>query len=178
MERHRGRLWVISFFAALPCQTWKSREKKYSLWLWICDFLNLIVAVNWLYWALNWFQHNFYFQSYDIDATVDRIVWLLSIHCFVKIIHSYDQFQSFVWHRPCKYLRAPFDPFLCLSCFWVIAVQEKGMLSSIGFLKVVLVMPCNQDCYDSAANRADKSSFSSAMATPREQRGQGESTHL
>ena len=47
------------------------------------------------------------------------------------------------------------------------------MLSSIGFLKVVLVMPCNQDCYDSAANRADKSSFSSAMATPREQGGAG-----
>ena len=54
-----------------------------------------------------------------------------------------------------------------------LAVQEKGLSSSIGFLKVVLVIACNQDCYDSAANRADKSSFSSAMATPREQRGAG-----
>ena len=59
----------------------------------------------------------------------------------------------------------------CVLLVSGLAVQEKGMLSSIGFLKVVLIMPCNQDCYDSAANPADRSSFSSVMATPREQGG-------
>ena len=70
-----------------------------------------------------------------------------------------------------------YKPFLRLLVSGL-AVQEKGLSSSIGFLKVVLVIACNQDCYDSAANRADKSSFSSAMATPREPDGQGESRHL